>query len=222
MTRSVTKRRRLHDRVTPSTEELIDQKDKWAKLSADLISLQTDPQKWRDLLFWQLKHFPRHSCTHCNSTFCFQCGEDGYHADYTCLEWMNYLVNIANEPAVEPIEDTVTINSERVANLKWKIMNSKSCPRCCTLINREEGCNKVDCLMCGYRFCWVCLSPWSEKCGFYRCKSDPLTPESPEGIKLMIVPDFKSGPEIGVPDVISIQSRLQTPVTPIAQPNLAV
>jgi hypothetical protein len=111
-----------------------------------------------------------------------------------------------------------------IATYKWKLNNSKNCPRCWTIINREEGCNKVDCLMCGNRFCWVCLSPWSEKCGFYRCHTEPLTPLSPgtdaskesqmqqqnqqeQITDTQSITDDNSKPELGVPDVSAIHSR---------------
>lgn len=49
-------------------------------------------------------------------------------------------------------------------------IRSRPCPNCSVMINRDEGCNKVDCLLCGYRFCWRCGSGWSAKtCGFYQC-----------------------------------------------------
>jgi uncharacterized ferredoxin-like protein len=49
-----------------------------------------------------------------------------------------------------------------VQTLKWKIENSRNCPSCCIMINRDEGCNKVDCTLCGFSFCWECKSSWSE------------------------------------------------------------
>ena len=27
------------------------------------------------------------------------------------------------------------------------------------------------CTMCGSKFCWACLQPWSKKCGVYACAS---------------------------------------------------
>jgi uncharacterized ferredoxin-like protein len=52
----------------------------------------------------------------------------------------------------DPKED-----QEEIENLKWKLENSKQCPQCFILINKEpEGCNKMDCLHCGFEFCWNC------------------------------------------------------------------
>jgi len=210
MTRSVTKKRRLRD--SSSCDSVVLENSKWCEISALLISLETDSQRWRDLLFSQLQKFPQQRCSYCDVYFCFQCGEEGYHLDYSCLEWMQYLVNLANDAIDFEILDGIS-GKERIANLKWKIANSKSCPRCYTLINREEGCNKVDCTMCGHRFCWMCLSSWSEKCGFYRCKLDPVTPLSPnEGNQAPV----NAKVEIGVPDVVNMHLRINLPVSPTA------
>ena len=57
---------------------------------------------------------------------------------------------------------------------------SRGCPRCAIMICRDEGCNKVDCLYCGFQFCWSCRDPWSQRtCGFYECGKDiPTKPTS--------------------------------------------
>jgi hypothetical protein len=39
---------------------------------------------------------------------------------------------------------------ESMATFEWQVRNSKRCPGCSALINREDGCNKMDCLNCGY------------------------------------------------------------------------
>lgn len=56
---------------------------------------------------------------------------------------------------------------------------SRGCPRCAIMICRDEGCNKVDCLYCGFQFCWSCRDPWSQRsCGFYECGKDISTQSS--------------------------------------------
>src|SRR5690606_7694475 len=53
--------------------------------------------------------------------------------------------------------------------IQWKLSNTNPCPNCCILIHRDDGCNKVDCMLCGYRFCWICREAWGVACGFFRC-----------------------------------------------------
>jgi hypothetical protein len=66
------------------------------------------------------------------------------------------------------------------------------------MINRDEGCNKVDCLLCGYRFCWKCGSGWSQQtCGFYKCGENNEQEEQDEKV------------ELGVPDMNAIDARRQ-------------
>ncbi|KAG0227569.1 Ankyrin repeat and IBR domain-containing protein 1 [Actinomortierella wolfii] len=62
--------------------------------------------------------------------------------------------------------------------MRWKLLNTNPCPNCCILIHRDDGCNKVDCLLCGYRFCWLCRETWGSECGFFRCKRQKNNPDA--------------------------------------------
>ena len=141
------------------------------------------------------------------------------------------VVSSSCSSSLESLVEDEEFESECMANLKWKVENrydtvfssfnifSKNCPRCFTLIQRDDGCNKVDCAMCGHKFCWICQGDWSEKCGFYRCRVEPVTPVSPEPPESTknddkTTRDSRRGsvlddkPELGVPDVIVIQTRI--------------
>jgi len=218
-----------------------------ARISAILLSLEDRPEEWRALQFDHISKFPKVSCDQCRTRFCFQCGESTWHDGQTCLEWMKQAVgHFDRRSSLDTISNyttAITANQDRpsirtqlqsgntdmlpqqptsddIANMKWKLENSKACPRCCILINRDDGCNKVDCTMCGLRFCWICRSPWSEKCGFYRCQTEAVVPgvndvSKPVNATAATVPRMTAqaasdAPELGVPDVTRIEARLSS------------
>ena len=39
--------------------------------------------------------------------------------------------------------------------------NRKMCPRCRSMIEKMDGCNKMVCRVCKAIFCWLCLTPFS-------------------------------------------------------------
>lgn len=38
---------------------------------------------------------------------------------------------------------------------------TKKCPKCKTPIQRNEGCNYMQCHRCNFEFCWACEGPWN-------------------------------------------------------------
>lgn len=106
----------------------------------------------------------------------------------------------------------------RVETWRWLAENSRACPQCCTLIERDDGCNKVDCTMCGNQFCWLCMQSWQMgKCGFYRCVTElaaavgeqsSSSNDTKRSSKKAKRHESVTVIELGVPDVEKIQSRI--------------
>ncbi|CAJ0851038.1 13812_t:CDS:2 [Entrophospora sp. SA101] len=153
-----------------------------AEISSKIVALEIRPESWKELQFMHVANFPQSRCTKCYNDICLQCGESTHHPGMTCIQFMRYKVAnphlfiMNNSKTQATYHNNINNNTvDALEIIKWKLENSKSCPNCSILINRDDGCNKVDCLHCGYRFCW---------------------------------------PEIGVPNVIAIQSKL------IANPSI--
>lgn len=54
---------------------------------------------------------------------------------------------------------------------KCRDVSVKSCPRCNVSIEKDGGCNHMEC-KCGYGFCWICLEDYSKiSCTSYVCKN---------------------------------------------------
>ncbi|CDH51274.1 expressed protein [Lichtheimia corymbifera JMRC:FSU:9682] len=159
-------------------------------IAQQILCFDMKPDTWRKLQFIHIGQFPDIHCPECNMVFCLQCGNQ-QHPGSTCEQYMQNVVDHHAAP-VEVIE-----------TFQWQLKNSRRCPSCSIMIQRDEGCNKVDCSLCGYCFCWACLSQWSDKCGFYHCSRSPTSEyanTSPE--------HSNAKTELGVPNVSSIQARL--------------
>lgn len=42
-----------------------------------------------------------------------------------------------------------------------KEVDAKQCPSCQNFIERIKGCNVMKCSVCGHKFCWLCLQPFT-------------------------------------------------------------
>ncbi|KAM3579192.1 hypothetical protein VKS41_008412 [Umbelopsis sp. WA50703] len=161
-----------------------------ADISLQFVSMEISPESWKSLQFAHIALFPDVECPTCNRSACLRCGEFS-HPDVSCRD--NLQRELKNKESSEELE-----------SIRWKFENSRSCPSCSIMIHRDEGCNKVDCSLCGYRFCWACLSAWSEKCGFYQCGYQP---DEPAAAVTAGDVALEAKAELGVPDVLTIERR---------------
>ncbi|KAL7324597.1 hypothetical protein PS15p_209770 [Mucor circinelloides] len=184
------------------TCQTVDQTTKAKDISLKILQLELRPDTWKKLQFDHISLFSDMSCPTCSKETCLQCGEDSHSQVPTCEENMKQLI--------QQNEETGS-NADYVQTLKWKMENSRKCPSCSIMINRDEGCNKVDCTLCGFSFCWECRSTWSESCSYFVCINDRnkqsnqsgLPIAQGEGSNVTSVPRA----ELGVPDIQIIHAR---------------
>lgn len=92
-------------------------------------------------------------CTECNSMFCFKCGID-YHAPTDCDVIKKWLTKCA--------DDSETAN--------YISAHTKDCPKCHVCIEKNGGCNHMQCTKCKHDFCWMCLQDWkTHGSEYYEC-----------------------------------------------------
>jgi len=82
---------------------------------------------------------PAVNCSQCKTTFCFSCGSSPHRpakcSDYE--EWMRIFGS----------------------SQFWVKKNAKPCPGCKAPIEKNQGCNHMQCSLCRHDFCWLCLGP---------------------------------------------------------------
>lgn len=98
--------------------------------------------------------FPRRvTCKFCKATFCFKCGSE-YHAPTDCGTIKKWLTKCA--------DDSETAN--------YISAHTKDCPKCHICIEKNGGCNHMQCYSCRHDFCWMCLGDWkTHGSEYYEC-----------------------------------------------------
>jgi ariadne-1 len=81
----------------------------------------------------------------CANPFCFRCGEEA-HDPCSCAQLAEWALKCMNE--------SETTN--------WILANTKKCPKCNTRIEKNQGCNHMNCKLCKHEFCWICMGSWAD------------------------------------------------------------
>lgn len=92
-------------------------------------------------------------CDSCKTSFCYQCGGN-YHAPTDCETIKRWLTKCA--------DDSETAN--------YISAHTKDCPKCNICIEKNGGCNHMQCYHCKHDFCWMCLGDWkTHGSEYYEC-----------------------------------------------------
>ena len=95
----------------------------------------------------------RVNCDQCKSSFCFGCS-NSYHAPVDCSTIKDWKQKCE--------DDSETAN--------YMTAHTKDCPKCNVCIEKNGGCNHMQCYKCKHDFCWVCLGDWSAHgTSYYEC-----------------------------------------------------
>ncbi|KAJ8409824.1 hypothetical protein AAFF_G00218830 [Aldrovandia affinis] len=120
--------------------------------------------------------------------FCWECLGEA-HEPCDCQTWKMWLHKVSE---MKPEELAgVSEAYEDAANCLWLLTNSKPCANCKSPIQKNEGCNHMQCAKCKYDFCWICLEEWkkhsSSTGGYYRCTRYEVIQQVEEQSKEMTV-----------------------------------
>lgn len=107
----------------------------------------------RSIVYSREPKAKRAVCSSCKTEFCFKCGTD-YHAPTDCHVIKKWLTKCA--------DDSETAN--------YISAHTKDCPKCHICIEKNGGCNHMQCYNCKHDFCWMCLGDWkAHGSEYYEC-----------------------------------------------------
>ncbi|XP_023691077.1 E3 ubiquitin-protein ligase ARIH2 [Paramormyrops kingsleyae] len=103
----------------------------------------------------------RVQCSRCSEVFCFMCRQM-YHAPTDCGTIRKWLTKCA--------DDSETAN--------YISAHTKDCPKCNICIEKNGGCNHMQCSKCKHDFCWMCLGDWkTHGSEYYECSRYKENPD---------------------------------------------
>lgn len=115
--------------------------------------------------------------------FCLQCSAVA-HSPCGCADYLQWSQLVAEQLHTTTIKEGA--NSDEIANALWVAANTKRCPRCSTAIEKDEGCNHMNCRKCRKEFCWICMQDWSlhsdNTGGYFQCNRYVENTPAEEGI----------------------------------------
>ena len=83
------------------------------------------------------------TCATCLASICTQCGAIS-HEGLTCAQYK--IARVGDDVFAE-----------------WKKKNdARDCPKCGCTIQKRDGCNHMQCKVCGTHLCWVCMKTFAE------------------------------------------------------------
>lgn len=101
----------------------------------------------------ELTHVVPSVACHSKHMFCFGCNDEE-HQPTLCI--------LAAKWRKKCADDSETAN--------WISANTKDCPKCKAMIEKNGGCNHMTCRKCRYEFCWLCLGDWDmHGQSYYNC-----------------------------------------------------
>ena len=117
----------------------------------------------------------RNICTVLFTLFSFQCGSN-YHAPTGCDTIKRWLTKCADDSetanyisAHTKDVSTLKVISDRVC-FKTVTFIRIQCPKCNICIEKNGGCNHMQCYNCKHDFCWMCLGDWkTHGSEYYEC-----------------------------------------------------
>jgi hypothetical protein len=78
--------------------------------------------------------------------------------------------------------DAARQDSTKNSTTKFRNRNCQKCPRCNTMIFKDQGCNHITCTQCHHEFCWICLGGYNPK--VCRCGQFQLDPGQVSEIRM--------------------------------------
>lgn len=96
-------------------------------------------------------------CPECKFSFCRSCRQRASE----CYCKTATAVGTNNSPRTSLSDD---MESSEMKSYVTVQAISKPCPRCRAPTFKDGGCNHINCIVCRFPWCWICLDQWKDDC----------------------------------------------------------